>query len=55
MVCARVRGDTVVLLVWGCGGGGVVLIGGVVWWVLICGVSEVVEYIIEVQLCFSEV
>ncbi len=55
MVCARVRGVTVVFLVWWCGVGGVVLIGGGVWWVLICGVSEVVEYIIKVQLCFSEV
>ena len=55
MVCARVGGDTVVLLVWGCGGGGVVSIRVGVWWVLICGVSEVVECIIEVQLYFSEV
>ena len=52
---ARGLGGYFRLLVWGCSGGGVVLIGVVVWWVLICGVSEVVECIIEVQLYFSEV
>ena len=55
LICTRVGGGTVVLLVWGCGGGGVVSIGVVVWWVLICGVSEVVECIIKIQRCFSEV
>ena len=44
-------GGTGVLLVWGRGYGdsSVMSIGGIVWWVLIRGVSEVVECIIEDQ------
>jgi len=54
----RVVGGSGTLLVWwgrGCGGrddNNVMSIGGIMWWVLLRGVSEVVECIIEDQHCW---